>query len=152
MQTRSHFANSPPPGGSPEMDSSLRRWNTDAMSTSFSFSFTISEIRNDMGKASSLNTRADRKSQARQCLGFYTADFLSLLAYETQQLPNSRLPISSFITYQGSVPLLPVTFCLRRSFRSLSALMASLLTLGAAGKAMMMMLMLSRLPCNDNAW
>ena len=43
-------------------------------------------------------SRADRKSQVRQCLGFCTADFCSLLAYEsaeqkTQKLPNLRLHI-----------------------------------------------------------
>ena len=30
-------------------------------------------------------TRADRKSQVKQCLGFLTADFLSLFAYESAE-------------------------------------------------------------------
>ena len=43
---------------------------------------------------------ADGKSQIRQCFGFCTADFWSLLAYEfswtkTQTLPNLRFSISS---------------------------------------------------------
>ena len=40
--TKDRLAKSPPPGGSPGMLSSLSRWNTDDMSTSFSFSFTMS--------------------------------------------------------------------------------------------------------------
>ena len=45
-------------------------------------------------------SRADRKSQVRQCLGFCTADFLFSLSYKsaeqkTQTLPKLRLPISS---------------------------------------------------------
>ena len=47
-----------------------------------------------------VRTRAVRKSQVRECLGFCTADFWSSLVYksaeqETQTLPNLTLPISS---------------------------------------------------------
>ena len=100
--TKDRLAKSPPPGGSPGMLSSLSRWKTDDMSTSFSFSFTMSGEQNQIR--------------------------------------------STFSPMRLSLLPLPVTFCLRRSFSSFSALMASLVALGAAGKAIMMMLILSRLP------
>ena len=47
------------------------------------------------GSMDALIMRADRKSQARHCLGFCTADFRSSLVYESavkkQTLPNLRL-------------------------------------------------------------
>ena len=36
--------------------------------------------------------RADRKSQVRQCLGFYTADFWSSLAYESAEQKPKHCP------------------------------------------------------------
>ena len=45
-------------------------------------------------------SRADRKSQVRQCLGFSAADFVSSISWRKMQtLPNLRLPIS-----YGDVP------------------------------------------------
>ena len=45
------------------------------------FSLAVYVIAVHLGEA--INRAEERKSQVRQCLGFSTADFLSLLAYES---------------------------------------------------------------------